>query len=137
MAAYWIDYGFSFVPSQAQFRVPLALQIVFVLICLGILFFCPESPRWLLRQGREDEAQAVLEQLSVYEGPTRDSQLTAEFLEIKEALAEERASAVLGKDGKPMSAMRACFTFGKERYFHRVMLGIGSQFMQQLSGINL
>jgi hypothetical protein len=39
--------------------------------------------------------------------------------------------------GKKVSPLRACFTNGKERYFHRVLLGFGSQFMQQLCGINL
>lgn len=137
MSAYWIDYGFSFVHSAAQFRTPLALQIVFALITLAIIQFCPESPRWLLKHGREAESRAVLAQLSANYTATREEALEHEFALIKETLSEEEAAAIKDKNGNPMTPMRACFTMGKDRYFHRVMLGVGSQFMQQLSGINL
>jgi MFS family permease len=137
MTAYWIDYGFSFVHSQAQFRTPLALQIAFAIVTLVIIQFCPESPRWLLKHRREEESRSVLAQLSANYSPTREEDLAHEFALIKEALAEEEAATLKDKDGNPLSPMRTCFTMGKERYFHRVMLGVGSQFMQQLSGINL
>jgi hypothetical protein len=138
MSAYWIDYGFSYVNSPAQFRTPLAIQIMFALVTIALILFCPESPRWLLRHGRLDDARAVLDQLSVIQaGPDRQAELDSEFAEIQHALMEEEAATIKDKDGKPVSPMRACFTRGPERYFHRVMLGVGSQFMQQLCGINL
>jgi hypothetical protein len=137
MSAYWIDYGFSFVLNQSQFRAPLALQIAFALATIGLIFFCPESPRWLMKHGYEDRARAVLDQLSVHAGDDRQAILDAEFAQIEHALREEEAATLKDKNGKPVSAFRACFTNGKERYFHRVMLGVGSQFMQQLCGINL
>jgi len=137
MLSYWVSYGMSFVNSPAQFRLPLALQIVFAIGTIILIQFCPESPRWLLKHGKEDQALAVLEQLSVHTDDVCAVQADAEFLEIKSALVAEEAAMVRNKDGQPMSAVRACFTNGKERYFHRVMLGVGSQFMQQLCGINL
>lgn len=137
MSAYWIDYGLSFVQSQAQFRVPLALQIVFAIATILLIQFCPESPRWLLKHNREEDAKAVLGQLSVHSGEDFESQIEHEFATIKHALMEEEAATIKDKNGNPVSAVRACFTLGKERYFHRVMLGVGSQFMQQLCGINL
>ena len=30
--AYWVDYGFSFIQNDAQFRFPLALQILFAIV---------------------------------------------------------------------------------------------------------
>ncbi|WVQ67997.1 uncharacterized protein L199_006203 [Kwoniella botswanensis] len=137
MSAYWIDYGLSFVNSPAQFRAPLAIQMAFAIVTILVILICPESPRWLLKHGREDEARAVLDQLSTYKGADRLEHLDADFGSIKLALIEEEAAAVKDKNGNPISPVRACFTFGKERYFHRVMLGVGSQFMQQLCGINL
>ncbi|WVR07285.1 hypothetical protein IAU60_004326 [Kwoniella sp. DSM 27419] len=137
MSAYWIDYGLSFVNSPAQFRVPLALQMVFAVVTVAIILFCPESPRWHLKHGCEDEARAILDQLSTHTGADRLEHLELEFNHIKMALIEEQAACVKDKNGNPVSATRACFTNGKERYFHRVMLGVGSQFMQQLCGINL
>ncbi len=47
MMAYWVDYGFSHVNSAAQFRVPLALQIVFAVFTLAGIIVLPESPRWV------------------------------------------------------------------------------------------
>lgn len=44
--AYWVDYGFSFVQNEAQFRFPLALQILFAIVTAFNLLFLPESPRW-------------------------------------------------------------------------------------------
>ena len=137
MIAYWIDYGFSFVQSQAQFRVPLGLQIVFAISTIVFIQFCPESPRWLLRHGQEDRAKAVLAQLSTHDASTLEQKIEHDFATIKHALLEEEAATIKGKDGKPVSSVRACFTLGKERYFHRVMLGVGAQWMQQLCGINL
>lgn len=47
MTAYWVDYGMSFVDSQAQFRFPLALQCLFALLTILLISFLPESPRWV------------------------------------------------------------------------------------------
>lgn len=114
--AYWVDYGFSFVKSDAQFRVPLALQMVFALATIALVLVLPESPRWLLKKGRDEQARAVLDQLSMHtDDVQRDAAVLMEFNEIKTALAEEEANGLITKDGKKMSGMRACFTNGKER----------------------
>lgn len=137
MTAYWIDYGMSFVNSPAQFRTPLAIQLVFAVVTILLVLILPESPRWLLKHGRGKEALEVLNQLSLATGDVRTDSVNLEYAQIQHALEEEMAATVGDKNGNPISAVRACFTSGKERYFHRVMLGVGSQFMQQLCGINL
>lgn len=120
MTAYWVDYGFSYVSNQAQFRVPLALQIVFALATILLVFILPESPRFLLKKGQDDKARAVLDQLSLHPDSTRDQAVDIEFTEIKTALLEEEANGLIGKDGKRMSAVRACFTNGRERWVTKV-----------------
>lgn len=47
MTSYWVDYGMSYVNSQAQFRVPIALQMVFALVTIALVAILPESPRWV------------------------------------------------------------------------------------------
>lgn len=47
MTAYWVDYGMSFVSSEAQFRLPLALQCLFAVLTIMLIAFLPESPRWV------------------------------------------------------------------------------------------
>ncbi|KAG8696202.1 hypothetical protein FRC09_008664 [Ceratobasidium sp. 395] len=67
MLAYWVGYGFTSskqITGSAQWRIPLALQIVFVIPLLALSHFVvPESPRWLAAHGRIPEAREVLEQL--------------------------------------------------------------------------
>lgn len=45
MTAYWVDYGMSFVANDAQFRFPLALQILFAIVTFFGILVLPESPR--------------------------------------------------------------------------------------------
>jgi len=42
-----LDYGMSFVSSQAQFRFPIGFQIVFAIVTMIMVFVLPESPRWV------------------------------------------------------------------------------------------
>jgi hypothetical protein len=56
-----------------------------------------------------------------------DDVLKRELGEIQHAIAEERAAAA-------GSSYKALLKNGDQRFFYRTMLGIGGQFMQQLSG---
>lgn len=47
MTAYWVDYGMSYESSDAQFRFPLALQVLFAILTFVGVLFLPESPRWV------------------------------------------------------------------------------------------
>ncbi|BGP57379.1 hypothetical protein JCM8202v2_005020 [Rhodotorula sphaerocarpa] len=133
MLAYWVDYGLRNNETAAQWRFPLALQVAFALITLSSIAFLPESPRWLASVGRVGEAREVIGMLD----GERDEKLLAlnvdvQMNEILVAIEEERKSNI---------GFAACFTMGSgdrpQRFFQRVLLGMGSQFMQQVSGINL
>ncbi|EHA56883.1 sugar transporter STL1 [Pyricularia oryzae 70-15] len=132
MLSYWVDYGMSFEKSDAQFRFPLALQCAFAIVTfLGVLFL-PESPRWLVANDRHEEAQDVL--WSVEENARSisrdDERVTKHLVEIQTAIREEREAA--GNNG-----YSALFHNGEQKFLYRTLLGIGGQFCQQLSGINL
>lgn len=87
MVSFWIDYGTNFIggtgdtQSEVAWRLPLALQLVPAVI-LGIgMMFAPHSPRWLVNQGRDDEAQVVLSRARQL--PIQDDLIQIEYLEIK------------------------------------------------------
>jgi SP family general alpha glucoside:H+ symporter-like MFS transporter len=49
--------------TQWSYRIPFALQWVFPLPILLAVYFAPESPWWLVRQSRAEEAKANLRRL--------------------------------------------------------------------------
>ncbi|KAG6366713.1 hypothetical protein INS49_000892 [Diaporthe citri] len=129
MTAYWVDYGMSYVNNHAQFRFPLALQCLFAVLTIALMLVLPESPRWLIAQDRHDDARQILVALLPNKRPDEDF-VNREMAEIQHAIDEEREAA-------HGSSYKALLKNGPQKFFYRTMLGIGGQFMQQLSGINL
>ena len=123
--SYWMDLGFSFLdPSSVAWRFPIAFQNVFALIILVCVMPLPESPRWLVLKGREEEAIEVLG--AILDLPEDDPYVHSEFAAIKDAVLA--ASSV---------SFRDLLTMDENRHFHRVVLAYVNQMFQQISGINL
>lgn len=51
-------------PDQWSYRIPFAVQWVWPLPIFIVLWFCPESPWWLVRKGDYDGAEKVVKRLS-------------------------------------------------------------------------
>jgi len=125
MISYWLDLGFSFLePSSISWRFPIAFQIVLALFVIALIPGLPESPRWLVLKGREEEALVVLAALS--DLPPEDKKIRAEFQAVKDVAFE------MSKGG-----FRDCFQFNRNCNFHRTALAYVNQMFQQISGINL
>jgi hypothetical protein len=59
---------------------------------LGVLWFLPESPRFLISKDRQDEAMEVMAKYHA-NGNIHDEVIMFEFAEIKEALKEEKINS--------------------------------------------
>src|SRR2546423_3370597 len=87
--AYWLDYGVALhIPtSTKQWRVPVAIQIIPGGCMLLGLFFLNESPRWLTKRGRHEDALKSLAYIR-NEDPTSPD-IALELAEIRAAVEEE------------------------------------------------
>lgn len=123
-----MNYGLYFHGGALQWRFPLGFQLIFPIIVATTLMFVPESPRWLLLHDRHEEALKVIARLTSKTATIHDQDVTAEFLSIQSAIQLER------KDRVPVKDVFLCRD--KTQNFRRLLLSMGTQFMQQFSGVN-
>ncbi|EIW83369.1 hexose transporter [Coniophora puteana RWD-64-598 SS2] len=90
--AAWVTYGTFQVPNSWAWRIPSAIQGLPSVIQVCLIWFVPESPRWLISKGRHAEA---LKTLAYYHasGNQEDPLVEYEFREITEAINLDREVA--------------------------------------------
>jgi len=126
----WMTYGFSFVGGSLSWRFPIAFQLVFSFILISTVPWLPESPRWLLAHGYEEQGVDVLVALAGKHASAKDEYILTQRDEILEAVRIEKETAPTWRDiirGKT----------GNTGMMKRLLLGAGTQWMQQLVGINV
>ncbi|KAJ5729689.1 uncharacterized protein N7483_004197 [Penicillium malachiteum] len=126
LVAYWVQYGANNIQGTAAWRMCYALQLVPGAIVGAIMIFRPESPRWLFRHDRADEALQVLATLHA-NGDQNAPVVQSEFEEIRVVVEYER--------GTPAPSYLALLT--SKQYRRRTALAMGLQFMQQITGVNI
>ncbi|KAL3482565.1 hypothetical protein BJX62DRAFT_250989 [Aspergillus germanicus] len=125
----WINYALSFQEGSIAWRLPIALQLVFICALFATVPWLPEPPRWLLAHGRREEG---LEVLSCIEAkPVDDAYIVAQHDEIQYSVQYERDNAVRWRD--LLLGMKSEGT----KTLRRLLLGAGTQAIQQLQGINI
>lgn len=101
-------------------RYMLSVAVLPAIVLFIGMFRVPESPRWLLDHGREDDALAVLRQIRPPE------RAEAEIREVRELVALEREA----REAKISDLFR-------QKWLRKlVIIGVGLAFAQQLTGIN-
>ncbi|EAZ63734.1 putative hexose transporter [Scheffersomyces stipitis CBS 6054] len=127
--AAWITFGTEKLHGPKAWRIPSYLQAILPGIQVLTLWFCPESPRWLIDNGKEEKARSVLN--AYHTGNVDDERAHAlvefEIKEIKSALELEK-----------LYASSSYFDFLKIRsYRKRLFLVCFTAFIMQMSGNGL
>jgi Sugar (and other) transporter len=93
-----ISYATANYQSTWAWRAPSLVQGVFSVICVLIIPFVPESPRWLVFNGRMEEAGKVLA-LTHSDGNEADAVVLAQLNQIVETIEyEKNAGATLSME---------------------------------------
>jgi SP family sugar:H+ symporter-like MFS transporter len=121
-----VNEGTQYRPDASAYRVPIAVQFVWAGVLAIGMAFLPESPRFLIKRGRDAEAARALSRL--LSAPETDPDLQAELEDIK---ANLRMEEELGE-----SSYADCFKNGPNKILLRSLTGIFLQAWQQLTGIN-
>ncbi|KAH7386664.1 general substrate transporter [Phaeosphaeria sp. MPI-PUGE-AT-0046c] len=127
--AAWTGYGCYFSTNQAfQWRFLLSAQAIAPLLLLLATRWIPESPRWLVEQGRGQEALQILCDLHTDKENSDGSfnKAQEEFRQVNEQLALDRHH--LGAEGKMI-------IFKKASYRKRVLVGMATMFLSQSTGV--
>lgn len=125
----WMTFAFSYLEGGISWRFPLAFQFIFIFIIYATVPWLPESPRWLIAKGRFEEAEQILADVEAKE--VDDTFIITQSRDIQHAAQYEREHNVSWWD-----LFRGRTDAGGSSTVRRMLLGMGTQAMQQLAGIN-
>lgn len=123
--ACWVNFGFYFVHSSANWRFPIAFPAVFASFIAVVVLFLPESPRWLVMQDKLEEASKVVGLLNNV--PANSEEVHRQVESIRNALNTDLQTS---HSSNP-------FSLTKNRHLHRTVLAVVLCMITQLTGINV
>ena len=127
--AFFINYSMTInwgdQSSPAMWQIPFALQCLPGSLFLIGIVFQPESPRWLVQQGRPEDAARSL--ATIYRKPTHDTVITTLVDEIQGELAGQE---------KINFSQQVRMTFSSRMTCYRVFIGAMIMCGQQFTGTN-
>lgn len=127
-----MNYGVSLhVPetSDKQWQIPFGFQIIPATLLIILMFFQPESPRWLVKAGKAEKARQNLSRL-------RGLPLNHEYIswEINTTELQIEAENSLGANRSVWAKVKQAFTLPGNRL--RLLTGMALMLLQNMSGIN-
>ena len=118
-----INQGVSTTYSTFAWRFPTGFQLLFPALIFGCIWFIPESPRWLVRHGKDDQARRSIKRVYAHD---RDYDPEPEIARIRTVMEAEAESAT---ESSWMSLIRDPV----ER--RKVIYSAGALIAQQINGI--
>ncbi|KAF2492557.1 MFS general substrate transporter [Lophium mytilinum] len=123
--ASYMGMAFYFAKDPAlQWRGPLGLALVWPLMMLVVMFFIPESPRWLLLKGKVDKAQEIVYKLHKIKNDPDQEFARGEFYQMQKQAELDRT---LDPGWVAM--------FSKPSYRKRTALAMGFAFIGQSTAV--
>lgn len=115
LAAYFVDLAFT---SSGNWRFMLGSSFIPAVVLLIGMFGLPDSPRWLIRNGKLDKAKNILNK--IYSGHT--TKVNKEIQEIQNVISTESAGSFAALFKPPAS--------------FALIIAVGLFIIQQFVGIN-
>ncbi|TLD10907.1 hypothetical protein PgNI_06553 [Pyricularia grisea] len=129
ICAGWTTFGTFRIDGEASWRIPSGLQGLPNIIQLAFVFFVPESPRWLVSKGRQEEALTMLVHYHG-EGNEQDPVVRLEYEEITQALhAESEVNSIWAVAGAIVTGTPAMFSWFTAIYFATLPEKLGRRVM--------
>jgi len=125
MIMFYISFGTSYINGTASFRIPWGLQMIPAILLFLFMLFLPESPRWLARKDRWEDAKAVLALVHAH-GDGESPFVAREMAEIRETVEFERQHADV-----------TYWELFQPNMINRTHIGIFTQIWSQLTGMNV
>ncbi len=117
LVSYLSDLAFAHNSDLASWRPMFYMGIVPGLILLVGMLFLPETPRWLMSKGREDESRRILKKIE------EPGEIEASLQRMKDEIEKYKERATFREVFKPW--LRTA-----------LMIAVGIMFFQQFVGIN-
>ncbi|KAL0061248.1 hypothetical protein AAF712_011954 [Marasmius tenuissimus] len=121
--ANWIGYlcGYASPTTTFQWRFPLAFQVPpGIVLFLGLEYVLPDSPRWLIRCGRDEDARRAFGRIRRGGGDGE-----REFEDMKEQILFEKS--------REITSIKEAW----QKYRKRVAVAVFVQAMTSLTGVNV
>ncbi|PIN19983.1 putative transporter (major facilitator superfamily) [Handroanthus impetiginosus] len=135
LLGYISNYAFSKLPLKLSWRVMLGISAIPSILLAATVLALPESPRWLVMQGRLGDAKKVLDRTS--DSP-EEAQLRLSEIKQVVGLPENCNDDVVSvpKHSHGEGVWKDLFLHPTPSVCHILIAGLGIHFFQQASGID-